>query len=129
MYLVFVVAGELYSQGTWMQLRHPQPTTPFTLPHGARYVAALSSSFEKSSPAVYRLESSYGTSAQATTCGAATSPGWSGLRVTINAAGSGAMLQSEGVQLQAGKECHVQLWVRSPGGDVRNVTLRAMQGP
>lgn len=49
-YVLYVLVGDIYSKGCWIQIRRPLPTPPFTIPQSAMLMAATSTDFENPQP-------------------------------------------------------------------------------
>lgn len=120
-YLVFLVAGDLYSDGTWVQVREPAPAPLVgVVPPGARAVAALSSDFEAGGGgagaarfAAAKADADAGvvvSAGDATAAGA----GAGGLRIGLASfkPSARAHVESGAARLEAGRNCTVMLWAR-----------------
>lgn len=121
-YLVFLVAGDLYSDGVWVQIREPAPKPlAGVVASNAQLITALSSNFEgaggaAAGAAVFEVTSGDGGVA-AVTPGAA-GAGAGGLRVTLASFKPAAKVRvaSGPARLPAGAKCTALLWARGAAG-------------
>jgi hypothetical protein len=143
-YLVFLVAGDLYSDGIWVQIREPPPKPlAGTISPSARLVSGISADFEGAAQpppaarvptgglkaASARFKVAEGGPSITLDEGApeAAASGASGLRVT-GLSGKVRVL-GPAAQLAAGKECTLMLWARSVMPDtVLEVGVAAADG-
>lgn len=117
-YMVFLVSGEQYSKGTWVQIREPAPTPirgvmdPYW-----KLVPKLSASWEKGSlgSAAFRLGPGSNATGVKLTPGsaAARAGGARGLRLELPQSAKRATLLSTPGRLEAWKNCQLALWVRA----------------
>ncbi|GBF96985.1 hypothetical protein Rsub_09782 [Raphidocelis subcapitata] len=118
-YLVFLLSGDLYSEGTWVQIREaaPKPLAGVIAP-GAQFVAGLSSGFEAgggaAGGAAFRVLEGAGVAANASA--EAAGAGATGLRISLAAPGKDPVLArvaSGAAKLEGGKWCTLMLWARA----------------
>jgi hypothetical protein len=144
-YLVFLVAGDLYSDGVWVQVRDPPPKPlAGVVPPAARLVPGLSTDFEGGTPppppaarlpagargnGTRRFVVAEGGPSATLVEGEpeAAATGAGGLRVT-GLAGRVRVLGPP-ARLEAGKECTLALWARGAApGAVLDVAVVAADG-
>ncbi|KAI8466478.1 MAG: hypothetical protein J3K34DRAFT_524480 [Monoraphidium minutum] len=119
-YLAFLVSGDLYSEGVWVQIRDPAPKPlAGVVAPGARLIPGLSASFETGKGgAPWRLLPGGGAGAAAALrqpLPAAAATGGGGLRIVYPNPGKAmarAAAASGAAWLQAGKNCTLSLWAR-----------------
>lgn len=116
-YLVFLLSGDLYSEGTWVQIREaaPKPLAGVVAP-GAAFVAGLSSSFEPAGPGAAAFAAAGGGGVTANVTADAAGAGGAGLRIALAAPGKApapARVASGGAKLEGGKWCTLMLWARA----------------
>lgn len=118
-YTLFLLRGEAYSAGAWLQLRKPPGQVPVDYPQDAALVPEMSASFERRAPQPYSLLLVGGRKAAAKFAApAARGTGEFGARVAVAngpPARSSILLQSQLRRFEAGAVCHVQLWARASG--------------
>lgn len=130
-YLVFLLSGDLYSEGLWVQVREPAPKPlAGVVPAAWRLVPELSSSFEPADAAagtaVFTVDEASEVDGVSAAPGVseAGGTGTGGLRLALaqgKAAGV-ARAATGAAQLAGGRNCTLMLWAR---GSARGQTLAA----
>lgn len=129
-YLLFLLVGDAYSAGAWVQIKPAVPTLPTTISNQASYVPQMSSTFEGSDS--YKLFVSGGANGTfLPRSPSARGSGSTGFHALIKKSGRAAdslALRSKSVALKAGKRCYMHVWMRSSSPRTVSVSLVEVNG-